>query len=96
MQESNLRRRLTFLASRRGMREMETVLETFLEEQAPKLDDAACLRVIKMISDTPDADLWEWITGVIPPPEEVDREVLAWLTPSSSAARRATFSENND
>lgn len=76
-----LRKRLVFLADRRSMAEMERILLRFLADCLPDLADDACHRVMDLLQQQSDPDLLDWLGGLKEPPENVDREVLAWIAP---------------
>ena len=86
--DSPLRRKLVYVASRRSMAEMEVVLGRFLKAKRADLDDVACERLLTLLQ-FPDAELYDWLSGILTIPPEVDQEVLFWLsdyrcaTPSS-------------
>ncbi|MEO5331811.1 MAG: succinate dehydrogenase assembly factor 2 [Magnetococcus sp. YQC-5] len=76
-------RRLSFLASRRSMAEMERLLHRFLVAELTRLDDAECQRMEGLLVH-PDADLLDWLVGIKPCPSEVDAEALLMLARHAS------------
>jgi succinate dehydrogenase flavin-adding protein (antitoxin of CptAB toxin-antitoxin module) len=74
-----MQKKLFFQASRRSMAEVERILSRFIESELQSLDDQTCHRVLDFL-DQPDPDILDWITGVISPPESIDRDVLSRLT----------------
>lgn len=72
---SPMQKRLQFQASRRSTREMEQLLQVFLEKKLSQLDDRDCMALLNLL-DWPDLQLYDWITGLHPAPHEVDG---AWL-----------------
>ncbi|WP_420904429.1 succinate dehydrogenase assembly factor 2 [Candidatus Magnetaquiglobus chichijimensis] len=72
------RRRLVFLAGRRSMAEMERILERFLERELAGLDDRACAGFLELLEES-DADLLDWMGGIKPIPERIDRSLMARL-----------------
>jgi succinate dehydrogenase flavin-adding protein (antitoxin of CptAB toxin-antitoxin module) len=72
------RRRLTFLASRRSMREVEQLLCHFVEQHLPIADRATCCHFSRLLS-CEDADLIDWLLGMRPPPEDIDPALIRQL-----------------
>ena len=54
---------------RRGMLELDIVLERFIGQHYTSLDEAQHA-VFNALLDMPDAELWDMITGKAPPQEE--------------------------
>jgi adenylate kinase len=69
---------VAFTASRRSMREVEEVLAPFVAHHLAAWDDPACQRVLAVLAN-PDADLYDWLRGVVSPPSHVDQQALRWL-----------------
>jgi antitoxin CptB len=53
---------------RRGMLELDLVLTKFLNRHAETLSSAE-MRVFRRLLDYPDNDLWDLVSGKIPPPD---------------------------
>jgi antitoxin CptB len=53
---------------RRGMLELDLVLTKFLDRHAVTLS-AADMKVFRRLLDYPDNDLWDLVSGKIPPPD---------------------------
>lgn len=72
------RKRLMFRSRRRGMQETDLVLGRFAERYLARFSDAELDRFERLLDNT-DADLFEWITGRAPVPEEHDSDVMGLL-----------------
>ncbi len=72
------RKRLAFRAWHRGTKEMDFILGTFADRQLETLDNAGLDRFEALI-DVPDQDLYNWVTGREPVPEEYDNDIMAEL-----------------
>jgi antitoxin CptB len=62
------RRRILFRAWHRGTREMDLLLGRFADAEIAALGDAD-LDVFEQLMEVPDRDLFSWITGTAPTPE---------------------------
>jgi antitoxin CptB len=71
-------KKLTFRAWHRGFREMDLIMGTFADQHLASLDDAA-LDDFEALLEAPDQDVYAWLTGVAPTPEEVRTEVFGLL-----------------
>jgi antitoxin CptB len=65
------RRRLLFRSWRRGTREMDLILGRFAEAAIGELSEPEVAE-FERLSDVPDPDLYAWLTGSMPVPEEYD------------------------
>lgn len=54
---------------RRGTRELDRVLDWWLRERFPSADAAMCAAFDALL-DTPDPELWSWMTGQSKPAEQ--------------------------
>ncbi len=70
-----LRKRLTFLC-RRGMREMDMLLDRWLAQKFASASDAQ-LAVFQRLLDTEDDELWDWMIGKQTP---ADTEIKALIS----------------
>ena len=77
------RRRLTFRAWHRGMREVDLLLGRFADASVPKMDEEG-LAAFEALLDLPDPEILSWITGEAKVPAEHDtrfvRQLLAFHT----------------
>ncbi|MBF0369935.1 MAG: succinate dehydrogenase assembly factor 2 [Magnetococcales bacterium] len=78
---SAMRRRLSFMARRRAMPEMEQIFDRYLTQHLETMDGDQCLRFLRLL-DLPDADLLDWIMEIKPLPADVDRELIAQVAKS--------------
>ena len=69
------RRRLSFRAWRRGMREMDLILGRFADARLPDLSDRD-LDDMELLMDRPDQDLFAWVTGAAPVATDCDTPVF--------------------
>jgi len=53
---------------RRGMRELDMVLDRFLAQDYPLLDAGSKLRFLELLEVT-DPELYDWVLGRVAPPE---------------------------
>ncbi|MBF0589605.1 MAG: succinate dehydrogenase assembly factor 2 [Magnetococcales bacterium] len=77
-----LQKRLQFTADRRSMLEMELILAKYLREKLQNMGDDECLNLLSLL-DQSDADLFDWVSGVTPIPENIDRNLVKKLAPSA-------------
>jgi antitoxin CptB len=61
-------KRLKMRSMRRGIKEMDLILERFAEAHLDAMDDAGLSRYDAMLSEN-DHDLYQWVTGQIAPPD---------------------------
>lgn len=62
------RKRLYYRAWHRGTREMDLLLGSFADRHLADFDDATLKSFANLLNET-DPDLYDWITGAKPPPE---------------------------
>lgn len=79
------RRRLVFLAGRRGTQENDLLLGRFAAAHVPTMD-AAALDDFEALLDLPDMDLFDWITGRAPVPQAHDTPLLRRLIAEARGA----------
>ncbi len=71
---------------RRGIKEMDLILQRFAEAHLDVMDDAGLKLYDEMLSEN-DHDLYQWVTGQVPPPEayaKLIEDIIADL-PKTSA-----------
>lgn len=68
-------KKLTFRAWRRGFREADLILGPFADRHVAELSDAQ-LDEFERLLEVPDADLYAWIIGTAPVPEDYASDVL--------------------
>jgi antitoxin CptB len=75
------RRRLTFRAWHRGMREVDLLLGRFADASVPGMDEEG-LAAFEALLDLPDPEILSWLTGEAPVPPDHDsrfvRQLLAF------------------
>ena len=71
-------RRLLFRSWRRGTQESDLILGSFADDAIRSLNEAQ-LVALEALLDCADADLFDWIFGVLPPPPEHDHDVMRRL-----------------
>jgi antitoxin CptB len=72
------RRRLTFRAWHRGMREVDLLLGRFADASVPAMDEAG-LAAFEAILDVPDREILAWIIGEAEVPPEYDTPFVRQL-----------------
>ena len=72
------RRRLLFRSWHRGTREMDLIMGRFADAHIAALSDAE-LDDYERLSELPDPDLLNWLTGVRPPPATYDTDMFRRL-----------------
>lgn len=81
MLEDARRKRLRYRAWHRGTKESDIILGSFADAKLPTLDDAG-LDAFEALMDVPDPVIYDWVTGRVPVPDEMDtpliRELLAF------------------
>lgn len=60
-------KRLQMRSMRRGIKEMDLILERFARSHLDGMDDADLTRYDAMLSEN-DHDLYQWVTGQVTPP----------------------------
>ena len=63
---------------RRGMRELDLILESYLEQHTDDMSDSE-LRVFERFLDSSDMDLYEWVTGRAQPGDTAFAAIVAQL-----------------
>lgn len=71
-------KKLTFRAWHRGFREMDLIMGSFADQHLASLDDAG-LEAFEALLETPDQDVYAWLTGVAETPEAMRTETFALL-----------------
>ncbi|ABG33350.1 succinate dehydrogenase assembly factor 2 [Roseobacter denitrificans] len=61
-------KRLKMRSMRRGIKEMDLILQHFAERQLDGMDDAGLGQYDAMLNEN-DHDLYQWVTGQVAPPE---------------------------
>ncbi len=72
------RRRLTFRAWHRGMREVDLLLGEFADAEVPAMDEAN-LSAFEALLDLPDPEILSWLTGEANVPAEHDTAFVRQL-----------------
>jgi antitoxin CptB len=72
------RRQLLFRAWRRGVREMDLIVGRFADAHIGVLDVPE-LNDFERLMEAPNADLYAWVTGAEPIPQDYDTSVLRRL-----------------
>ncbi|MDQ2972418.1 MAG: succinate dehydrogenase assembly factor 2 [Pseudomonadota bacterium] len=67
---------------RRGTRELDALLGGWLETHATGADEAI-LEAFDRLLDQTDPDLWDWLTGHMPPPRANWRAIVAQIRSST-------------
>lgn len=70
------RKKLRFRAWRRGFREIDLILGGFADRRIEELSETD-LDAFERLLEAPDQDVYAWITGAAPPPQEHDTPTLA-------------------
>ncbi|MEN3930883.1 succinate dehydrogenase assembly factor 2 [Microvirga sp. W0021] len=69
------RRRILFRSWRRGTREMDLIMGGFADENLPGMSEAE-LDEFERIVEVLDIDLYKWINGEAPLPDEYDTPLM--------------------
>lgn len=69
------RKRLAYRAMHRGTRETDLVIGGFVQRWVDRINDEQLSR-LEALLETPDQDLYDWITGRVDPPSERRSDVL--------------------
>ena len=80
------RRRLLFRCRHRGIREMDFVLGRFADAQLQALNDAE-LDVLEAWLDIPDQQIFAWVNGSEPTPDDIDTPMFRRLCDFHRAGR---------
>lgn len=62
-------KRLQMRSMRRGIKEMDLILERFARAHLRTMDDAGLSRYDALLNEN-DHDLYQWVTGQVAPPEQ--------------------------
>ena len=81
------RKRLVYQSRKRGMLENDLLLSTFAEKHLPSMT-AEELHLYDKLLDENDWDIYYWVTGKKPVPEQFNHSVLQKLTEYSKNERR--------
>ena len=81
------RRRLLFRAEHRGFKEADLVIGGYARKNLPNMSEAA-LDEFEALIDTPDQELYAWIVGREPVPEEFKGPVFDSLAASAVAVAK--------
>ncbi len=84
----NRRKRLIFRSWHRGMREMDLIMGTFADVNVSDMDVAA-LDLYEKLLETPDPDVYDWISGQKPVPANMMNLVIEKLLAHNYAEYRA-------
>ena len=81
MSENDRRKRLRYRAWHRGTKESDIILGAFADAKLPSLENDG-LDAFEALLDVPDPVIYDWVTGRVPVPDEMDtpliRELLAF------------------
>ena len=84
----NRRKRLIFRSWHRGMREMDLIMGTFADVNVPAMDVAE-LDLYEELLNTPDPDVYDWISGQKQVPANMMNPVIEKLLAHNYAEYRA-------
>lgn len=82
------RKRAWFRSVRRGTKESDTVIGSFVERYLAELDEGH-LAQLEALLDCNDQDLLSWIAGVRPPPAAYDTDVLMMMREFERSLRKS-------
>jgi len=68
-------KRLTMRSMRRGIKEMDIILSRYAGLRLEGFDDAMLARYDALLSEN-DQDLYQWVSGQVPPPEALQDMIL--------------------
>lgn len=95
-ERDNRRKRILFRCWHRGMKEMDLLLGGFVEAKIDTLNDAE-LDELEHLVTAHDQDLYAWMTGRKPLPDEWDgplyRRIIAFHEEAIAASRAAKSAE---
>jgi antitoxin CptB len=81
MAEDARRKRMRYRAWHRGTKESDIILGSFADAKLSSLDEAG-LDAFEELLDVPDPVIYDWVTGRIPVPDDMDtpliRDLLAF------------------
>lgn len=72
------RKRLIFRSWHRGTREMDFIMGRFAEKHVPAMDEVA-LTLYEELLNTPDPDVYDWVSGQKPVPANLNNEIVELL-----------------
>jgi antitoxin CptB len=72
------RKKLRFRAWRRGFREIDLILGGFADAHLATLDESG-LQDFEALLDAPDQDVYAWLIGQAPTPQDFDTPTFALL-----------------
>lgn len=84
----NRRKRLIFRSWHRGTREMDLIMGSFADINVPGLSVAE-LDLYEDLLNTPDPDVYDWVSGQKPVPANVNNPVIEKLLKHDYAKYRA-------
>ncbi len=84
----NRRKRLIFRSWHRGTREMDLIMGSFAETHVPGMSLADLDRFEELLN-TPDPDVYDWVSGQKPIPANINNQVLEQLLKHDYAKYRA-------
>ena len=73
--DENRRKRIVWRATHRGIKEMDIVVGTFVKGKIASADEADLLE-LERILEIPDQDLYAWLTGTQPVPDDQQSPLL--------------------
>ncbi|MFK8034417.1 MAG: succinate dehydrogenase assembly factor 2 [Hyphomicrobiales bacterium] len=77
---SSRKRQAIFRATHRGTREMDILLGGFVEREIHSFSDAEMENLYQLL-EAPDWDIYKWVTGTLPVPENYDTPLFRrWST----------------
>ena len=81
-------KRLKMRSMRRGIKEMDLILQRFAERHLDGMQDAGLALYDQMLSEN-DHDLYQWVTGQVEPPDHYStliESIISDLPETSSSA----------
>jgi antitoxin CptB len=69
------KRRILFRAWHRGTREMDLMLGRFADSEIGRLAETE-IAAFERLLDAPEPDIYHWIMGTLPPPDDYDAPLL--------------------
>lgn len=79
-------KRLKMRSMRRGIKEMDLILQRFADAHLDAMDDDSLTRYDALLNEN-DHDLYQWVTGQVVPPEPFEnliREIISDLPPTGA------------
>lgn len=87
------RKRLIFRSWHRGTREMDLIMGSFAEANVPGFNEAE-LDLYEEVLQNPDPDMYDWITGRIPVPANINNTIIEKLLQHHYATGRLSGNNN--